>query len=46
MSQVEEFVGEVRAKDEKYYDIQIPRPVAKLLDLKKGTLVRIKISVA
>ena len=42
----EEFTGEVRARQGKYFDMQIPPVIAKLLQLKKGTIVRVKMSVA
>jgi len=42
----EEFVGKVRVQRKEYFDIQIPKLIAKLLELKKGTLVRVTLSVA
>ena len=45
MSNQEKFVGKVRLAQNKYYDVQIPPSVAEVLKLKKGSLVRVELTV-
>lgn len=45
MSQSEEFLAEVRVQRDKYFQIQIPHLTGQLMNLKNGTLLRVKISV-